>query len=426
LDLEHTGEGAIVYFLTLACALSAVHGLVDFTVRRLQRHGQLVSQLAAEHRARERELQLAAQLEEAQRLEALGRLAGGIAHDFNNLLTVLIGCAEVAETSLASNPSLATRSLRDLQVAAGRGASLTSQLLDFARRRPAQPRNVDLNPTIVSAAQLLEHLLEAEIELRVRTCAEPCVVHIDPSGLERVLLNLAVNARDAMPEGGTVTLALAVRERDGVEQVVLEVSDTGIGMASQDLAHIFEPFFTTKGSGRGTGLGLASVYGIVTQSQGQIEVDSSPGGGTTFRLRWPRVHESPEPSPAQVEVVGGRELLLLVDDNAEVRLVAFAHLSGAGYEVLSASSGEEALALLKEHEASVRMIVSDVSMPGMSGVELAGQVRVRHPKLPILLISGYSDELHGKSARLAHYLAKPFSGQQLLLAVRRALDGEST
>jgi signal transduction histidine kinase len=412
-------SSGLLYWVTLACAILGVHGLVDFTMERLTEHHAVVSRLTAEKRARERETQLAQQLEEAQRLEALGRLAGGVAHDFNNLLTVLLGCAELAEMHITKNPLLATRSLRDLQTTAERGASLTAQLLDFASRRPTSPRNVDLNDAVRSAAKLLERLLEASVELCVHTWNEPCVVHVDPGGLERLLLNLAINARDAMPQGGTLSMSLSTRRFGEEEHVLLEVADTGAGIASADLPHIFEPFFTTKARGKGTGLGLASVYGIVKQSQGQIEVESQPSQGTVFRVRWPRVLEAEAIEPRRLsDPGGGYERILLVDDDAEVRAVALAHLEGAGYTVLTAASGEEALEVLARN--SVQMLVSDVSMPGMSGVELARQVRARAPSVPILLISGYSDELDHED--LARFLAKPFSGQRLLAEVRSALD----
>ncbi|HEX5660679.1 MAG TPA: ATP-binding protein, partial [Polyangiales bacterium] len=425
------GSSGLLYWVKLACSLLGVHGLVDFTMERLTEHHAVVARLTAEKRARERELQLAQQLEEAQRLESLGRLAGGVAHDFNNLLTVLLGCAELAELNLAKNPLLAARSLRDMQTTAERGASLTAQLLDFASRRPTSPRNVDLNDAVRSAAKLLERLLEASVELRVHTWSAPCVVHVDPGGLERLLLNLAINASDAMPHGGTLSLSLSTRRFGDQEHVLLEVADTGAGIASADLPHIFEPFFTTKARGKGTGLGLASVYGIVKQSQGQIEVESQPSEGTVFRVRWPRALDAEVIEPSRLSDPGvGYERILLVDDDAEVRAVALAHLEAAGYTVLAATSGAEALEVLAKN--SVQMLVSDVSMPGMSGVELARKVRKIAPSMPILLISGYSDELveaGGFSARepndrndVARFLPKPFSGQRLLAEVRGALD----
>jgi signal transduction histidine kinase/CheY-like chemotaxis protein len=422
-------SSGLVYFVTFACAIAAVHGLVDFTVARLREHGGLITKLTAEKRTRERERQLITQLEEAQRLEALGRLAGGVAHDFNNLLTVLMGCAELAEMNLRKNAELAQRALHDLQSAAERGASLTAQLLDFASRRPASPRNVDLNNAVASAAKLLERLLEARVELRVNKSREACVVHVDPGGMERLLLNLAINARDAMPQGGVLSLTLSIQPGDarthGHEQVVLEVTDTGVGIADDDLAHIFEPFFTTKARGKGTGLGLASVYGIVKQGQGHIEVESQQNVGTTFRIRWPRVlGRASSLQEREAVATQGEELVLLVDDDSEVRSIALQQLESAGYQVLTAGSGEEALEVLARHRDEVRMLVSDVSMPGMSGVELARQVQSLEPSIPILLISGYSEELHHGNERHTRFLAKPFSGQRLLLEVRQSLDSK--
>jgi signal transduction histidine kinase len=421
IERQHVPElgSPLLYFVVLACAIGGVHGLVDFTMARLREHNAVVAALTAEKHARERELQLAQQLEEAQRLESLGRLAGGVAHDFNNLLTVLLGCSELAELNLSKNPLVAGRALRDMQTTAERGASLTAQLLDFASRRPTSPRHVDLNDAVRSAAKLLERLLEASVELRVELWREPCIVHIDPGGLERLLLNLAVNARDAMPQGGILRLSLSARKFGAEEHVLLEVADTGSGIESDDLPHIFEPFFTTKARGKGTGLGLASVYGIVKQSQGQIEVESERNVGTVFRVRWPRAESAEASGPNRLsDPGGGDEQILLVDDDAEVRAVSLAHLEGAGYSVLTAASGEEALNLLAHNR--VDMLVSDVSMPGMSGVELAQRVRAQTPSMPILLISGYSEET--STEQLARFLPKPFSGQRLLAEVRSALD----
>jgi signal transduction histidine kinase/CheY-like chemotaxis protein len=418
-----SADTPLLYFGMLACALGAVHGLVDFTVTRLREHSQVVTLLTAERHTRDREAQLAGQLEEAQRLEALGRLAGGIAHDFNNLLTVLLGCAELAELNLTSNATATRRALSNLQAAAERGSSLTAQLLDFASRRPARPENVDLNEAVKSSGLLLERLLEARVELRVQTNRESCVVHIDPGSLERLLLNLAINARDAMPNGGVLTISVSRIVSAAGEQVLLEVEDTGVGIAAKDLPHVFEPFFTTKLRGKGTGLGLASVYGIVKQSAGQLDLTSVEGVGTTFRMRWPRVEvQAPaladQTRPASV----GSELVLLVDDDVAVRDVALAQLRHAGYTVLTASSGGQALALLGEQRTAIRLVVSDISMPGMSGIELAEHIREQQPSLPILLMSGYSEEQHGALERRTRFLAKPFSGQRLLAMVRESLD----
>lgn len=421
----HSTTGALLYLATLACALAAVHGLVDFTVSRLREHSQVVTRLTVERRAREQEMLLASQLEEAQRLEALGRLAGSVAHDLNNLLTVLMGCAELAEANVERDPPAARRALSDLQTTAERGATLAAQLLEFASRRYTSPCDLDLNESLTGSVRLLERLLDANITLSFERSVEPCVVHIDPLALERLLLNLAMNARDAMPTGGELALSLSVEREGGTEYALLQVRDTGTGIAPDDLPRIFEPFFTTKSRGKGAGLGLASVYGIVKQSQGEITVESTEGVGTTFRLRFPRRQAAPSPRVRTPVPAGGQhELILLVDDDAEVRSVLLAHLEDAGYRALPASSAEEALALLARHGDAVRMLVSDVSMPGMSGVELARHVRRERGDLPILLISGYSEEPHGELQGIARFLGKPFAKTRLLEEVGRGLARE--
>jgi len=422
----HSTTSAFLYFATLACALTAVHGLVGFTVAGLLEHNQVVTRLTVEKRAREREMQLASQLEEAQRLEALGRLAGGVAHDINNVLTVLMGCAELADAAMEQNPESARRALADLQSAAERGGALTAQLLDFASRRFASPIELDLNEAVKSAGQLLERLLDASVTLQVRVADEPCFVRLDPGGLERILLNLAINARDAMADGGSLAISVSIEPRDGVEYGVLTVADSGVGVAPEHLPRIFEPFFTTKERGKGTGLGLASVYGIVKQSGGQIDVDSRLGVGTTFRMRFARLRAEERPSaPLEPAPRSGSGLVLLVDDDAEVRAILLAHLESSGYTVLAAAGGAEALALLARESGHVRLLLSDISMPGMSGVELARRVKQAHPALPILLISGYSEELQGDLQGCVRFLGKPFSRQTLLAEVRAALTSSS-
>ena len=401
-----------------------MHKLLDFTVERLREHSHAVSRLLAEKQTRERELEWTARLEESARLEALGRLAGGVAHDFNNLLTALIGCAELAEHKLITDPMAAARALRDVQTAAERGASLTAQLLDFASRRPAQPRNVDLNELVTAAGQLLNGLLKDSIELSIHKSSEPCCVCLDPGCLERVLLNLATNARDAMPNGGKLLISVSKIGTRGRAQ--LEVRDTGEGIAASDLAHIFEPFFTRKERGKGTGLGLASVYGIVKQSGGEIEAESTLGAGTCFRMQWPLVSAgAPATANERRTPVRGKETILLVDDDEAVRGVSLALLEEAGYSVLCAASGQEALALLAQSKHQPDLLLTDVSMPGMSGLELAQAVLAQAPHLPVLLISGYAEELaNGPAGAItdARFLAKPFSGARLAGEVRRAID----
>jgi two-component system, cell cycle sensor histidine kinase and response regulator CckA len=417
--------GRWLFFGIAGVVLVSVHTLLAYTVRQLVVHSRLLSALRVEKQALEREAAWAARLEEAQRLEALGRLAGGVAHDFNNLLTALIGCAEVAESCLESAPDVAASALRDLQRAAERGAGLTAQLLDAASRRPAQPRNVDLNDAVANTAQLLTRLLRDDVALRVTPSDGPLGVRIDPSSLERLLLNLSVNAADAMPSGGELSISVH-SEGPGLGRVVLEVIDTGKGIAPEDLAHIFEPFFTNKARGKGTGLGLASVYGIVKQSGGTIDVESKLGVGTRFRVAWPRV-DAPQPAPLAAAEVPARAqgTVLLVDDDETVRRVGEAHLRSAGYRVYCAESGARALALVEHEGQRFDALITDVSMPGMSGVELVERLRQAGHALPVLLVSGYADELQSGGSLGARgdvaFLAKPFSRDRLTAEVERLL-----
>ncbi len=412
----------LFFFGFAASVLVAVHELLSYTVAQLHAHGRLVSALLAERHRRERDAELAAQLEEAQRLEALGRLAGGVAHDVNNLLTAFIGSAELAEALLHRDPEAAERELRNIRTAAERGAGLTAQLLDFARRRTEEPREIDLSRAVEATAQLLPRLLPATVRLELALTREPAGVRLDPSSLERLLLNLCVNSIDAMPDGGTFTIS--VEAPAGSERVFLDVRDTGTGILPEDMPFIFEPFFTRKPRGKGTGLGLASVYGIVRQSDGEIVAESKPGEGTTFRLSWPRVALTAAPAePPSRETRAPEGTILVVDDDDAVRSVLEAHLRNAGYRVIPASSGAEALSVFER--ARPDLLLSDVSMAGMSGIELAKTVRARGSRIPVLLVSGYADELEPDTARAhldAEFLAKPFTGERLIHEVGAMLE----
>lgn len=268
----------------------------------------------------------------------------------------------------------------------------------------------------------MERLLRDNVTLRLELDSEPCGVRLDPSSLERLLLNLCVNAADAMPEGGTLTVSV----KAGAELVTLEVRDSGIGIAQEDLPHVFEPFFTRKVRGKGTGLGLSSVYGIVRQSHGQIDVESAPGRGACFRIRWPRVMLAPvEPESLVRARRRAQGTVLLVDDDDAVRTVSEDHLRRAGYDVTSLSSGDAALSMLAERGSEIDVLVTDVSMPGMSGLELARGARAQGSRIPILLISGYADELERGSGREgldASFLPKPFTGERLVAEVERLLE----
>jgi len=406
--------GRLWFFGIAASVLVAIHQLLTHAVSQLVDHNRLVGVLLTEKRNLEREAAWVAQLEEAQRLEALGRLAGGVAHDFNNLLTALIGCAELAELCLRSDPDAAQAALNDLQRAAERGSGLTAQLLDAACRRPAQPVALDVGKAVRETAQLLGHLLRDDIALKLAPSDVPLGIRIDPSGLERALLNLAVNAADAMPAGGELRIATSLSE--DAQRVELVVTDTGTGISPDDLPHIFEPFFTGKARGKGTGLGLASVYGIVKQSHGEVAVASSLGAGTSFRLSWPRVQLGP-PAPTRAPPpTPGAGSVLLVDDDDDVRKVCEAHLRAGGYRVTAVRSAEEALAQLAIMPPDA--LVTDVSMPGMPGVELVRRMRALGHVFPALVVSGYAEELTYERALSDQpgvaFLAKPFTRERFL------------
>ncbi|MHB1243617.1 MAG: hybrid sensor histidine kinase/response regulator, partial [Gaiellaceae bacterium] len=343
----------------------ALFGLVLLLAAR-QAHTQiaLLAQMAEQRRLQER-------LQQSEKLEAVGRLAGGVAHDFNNLLTAIDGYSDLALNQLA--PGHPARSdIEEVRRAAQRAAELTRQLLAFSRRQVLAPRVVDLNAVIADAARMLAKLAGEHVELRFTPDREPALVRVDPGQLEQVVTNLVVNARDAMPSGGTISIATASEPA----HVLLTVSDTGTGMSEETRAHAFEPFFTTKEVGKGTGLGLAVVHGIVVQSGGEISVSSRPGLGSSFELRFPAAAEAPaelrDSEAARPE--SGHETVLLVEDETAVRDLARRMLELAGYAVVSASSGEEAERLFGDL-GSVDVLVTDLVMPGMNGRELADRLR---------------------------------------------------
>ncbi len=346
---------------------------------------------------------LEAQLRQAAKMEAVGQLAGGIAHDFNNLLTAIIGYSEMVREGLgADDPN--QDDLGAVMSAAERAAELTRQLLAFSRRQVLHPRIVQPAELVAGVAAMLRRLLGEHIELVIRDTSDRGAVRIDPSQFEQIILNLAVNARDAMPEGGTLTIETANVELDAADaasyagatpgpQVMLTVSDTGHGMDAATLEHIYEPFFTTKECGKGTGLGLATVYGIVAQSGGSISVDSEPGDGTSFAIYLPRVDEevAPVTTPSAEALPIGTETILLVEDEAAVRTIAGRILTELGYTVLEASSGAEALALSATHAGGIDLLVTDVVMPGLQGHQVAAELRADHPNLRVLYVSGFTD-----------------------------------
>lgn len=378
------------------------------------------------------------QLRHTQKMESIGELAGGVAHDFNNWLTVILGCARMLEGDCTTPDSRSL--LDDIRHAGERAASLTRQLLAFSRKEVLEPRVLDLNAVVLDTEKMLVRLLGEDVD--VQTALSPSLpsIRVDPGHLVQILMNVAVNARDAMPTGGVLEIgtrevvldAAFVRRHIGFKPgryVRLTISDTGKGMSPEIRSRIFEPFFTTKGVGRGTGLGLAVVHGIVTQSGGYIDVASQAGEGTTFSFYFPAIE--PEAgvgsSDATSESMHGAETVLLVEDDASVRRVARRVLSSAGYRVFDAADGRNALLTLESLGGAVDLLVTDVVMPNMSGRILADQVRRRTPHVKVLFTSGYTDDAvlrHGVVHAEVSFLQKPYHVEDLLGAARRLLDKE--
>ena len=351
------------------------------------------------------------QLRQAQKMEAVGQLAGGIAHDFNNLLTVIAGYGEIAQRRIGAGPGASE--LGEIQRAAERASRLTRQLLAFARRQVLEPVLLDVNEVASGLVPMLSRLIGETIEIAMLAGDELPPVLADRAQLEQVVINLAINARDAMPGGGTLAIETGVAGG----HVRLAVSDTGTGIEPGVLEHIFEPFYTTKDVGLGTGLGLATVHGIVTQSGGRVEVSSDPGLGSTFTVLLPAAEGAPrEPERAEPPAIGGHETLLLCEDEDGVRKLLELVLTGAGYTVLSAAGPEQALALAASHELDA--LVTDIVMPGMSGLQLADRLA----PLRVLFISGYSSEAAGGLPAGSAFLEKPFDHGALLAEVRALLD----
>jgi PAS domain S-box-containing protein len=378
------------------------------------------------------------QLQQSRRMEAVGRLAGGIAHDFNNLLTIIKGYAEMALNRPGISPEY-TKDVQQIANAAERAATLIRQLLAFSRRQVLQPKSLDLNYIVESLDKLLNRLMGADIQMRTACSPNIGTVKADPAQIEQVIMNLVVNARDAMPTGGRLTIETANADldanyaRDHVTvkpgpYVMLAVSDTGIGMDSDTQAHIFEPFYTTKGSGRGTGLGLSTVYGIVKQSGGYIWVYSEPGKGTAFKVYLPRVEEPVSTPSVKVEESAhrkGTETILLVEDDGAVRELARTILVAQGYSVLVAESATHAEQLATNGLREIHLLLTDVVMPGVSGRELARRITANHSRTQVLFMSGYTDNViaHGGVLETGvAFLQKPFTPRALTSKVREVLD----
>ena len=378
------------------------------------------------------------QLRNAQQLEAIGRLAGGVAHDFNNILSIIMGHAELL---LASGVEERLRlGLEQMRRAGERAASLTQQLLAFSRKQVLQPRVLDLNETVADVQKMLSRVIGEDIELIARLHPSLKMVKADPSQIEQVLINLAVNARDAMPNGGKLAMETsnlelgedAARDTDLApgSYVMLRVSDTGNGMDAATLSHVFEPFFTTKAVGKGTGLGLSTVYGIVKQSGGSIQAESELGRGTLFRIHLPATDgESHKQAgrATQARVGGGAETILVAEDEPDLRELTRIFLESYGYKVLEAGSAEEAIRIAEEFGGPIHLLLTDVIMPGMSGRQLAEKIGCKSPNTKIVYMTGYTDDMivqHKVLEPGVQLLQKPFTKAELALKVRSTLDGE--
>jgi hemerythrin-like metal-binding protein len=386
-------------------------------------------------RSEEERGRLRAGLEQAARMSAIGQLAGGVAHDFNNLLTVVLSCVESLRIDAEAGAPAGLEDVDEIRGAAERARDLTRQLLTFARRQFVQPEVLDLNDVVRVSEKLLRRVLGEGVDLRVSLAPELWPARFDRGQMEQVVMNLAVNSRDAMSGKGTLTVEttnLAVHGGtvpDGA-YVALRVGDTGTGLSPEARAHLFEPFFTTKARGKGTGLGLATVYGIVKQSRGEIRVESEPGRGTVFEILLPRSLESPaEPHrPLPAVVTRGTETVLLVEDEERLRDLLARALRGAGYRVIVAGNGAETLELGAEAIDQTSILVTDLVMPVMDGRATASALRRRRPSLPVLFVSGYAEEgLHpGELDALTGFLPKPFTPGDLLARIRTMLDGAAT
>jgi PAS domain S-box-containing protein len=400
-----------------------------------------IQDITERKRAEEEMAALQEQLRQSQKMEAIGRLAGGIAHDFNNFLTVIKGYSQLSLLELKEDSPL-KGNIGEINRATDQSADLIRQLLAFSRRQVMEMRVLDLNILLQNLNKMLRRVIGEDIELVTLFAEDLGRVKTDPGQIEQVILNLAVNARDAMPSGGKLTIETANVELDGAyarrhvavtpgRYVMLAVSDTGVGMTPEVRDRVFEPFFTTKEEGKGTGLGLSTVYGIVKQSEGNIWIYSEPGHGTTFKIYLPQVEELWEEVKEKVvekELPRGSETVLVVEDEQEVRKLAVRVLKMQGYKVLEASQGDDALRLCEEHNRPIQLMVTDVVMPGMDGRELTNRLMLLHPEIRVLYMSGYTDNIivhHGILERGINYIQKPFTVGALAGKVREVLDNKN-
>ncbi len=417
----------------LAYAKDRSEFVMSWKVQPLRGDDGEVTHVVAIQRDVTEQRRLEDQLRQSQKMEALGRLAGGVAHDFNNLLTAIIGYSQQLLSGLGPDDS-EREAVEQIDNATRRAAKLTGQLLAFSRRQVLKFTVLDLNEVIVGIGLMLRRLIGEDIELVTRLCPDPALVKADPGQLEQVLLNLAINARDAMPEGGRLVLETAnvevgqgqAHEPDNEpgEYVRMMVRDSGQGMDDEVQAKIFEPFFTTKNPDEGTGLGLATVYGIVKQSGGFIVVQSAARQGTTFEVYLPRADHPPLPAvessrPPAVE--RGSECVLLAEDDDGVRRLVAAVLEERGYKVLTAASGREALAIAADPAIQIDLLISDIVMPDIQGPELDRRMIAHHPEMRTLFMSGYADD-RGNIGADVPFLQKPFSPDTFERKVRETLD----
>ena len=409
---------------------------VDMLMHRIHYGGRKAMLVAAQDATRRHHLE--EQLRQAQKMEAVGMLAGGIAHDFNNLLTIINGYSQMVLSSLPEGDDN-RNSVEQIMKAGERAAELTHQLLTFSRRQVVRPKVLDLNTVVAATAVMLRRLIGEHIELRIVAGPELGKIHADAGQLHQVILNLAVNSRDAMPNGGTLILEtqnVELREtyvgqsatlRPG-RYVMLAVTDSGSGMDEQTRSHLFEPFFTTKAQGHGTGLGLSTVYGIVKQSNCEIVIYSEPGQGTCIKIYFPAVAEEPVADTAEVlrsQVLSGTETILLVEDEEAVRKLVRRTLEEQGYRLLVAASGTEALEIVGRYGGRIHLLITDVVMPQMGGRQLAERLTALRPQIHVLFVSGYTENSILRSGNLLEgeaFLQKPFTPLALARRVRELLD----
>ena len=399
-------------------------------------HGEILGFFGSIEDITERK-RLEEQLRQSQKMEAVGVLAGGVAHDFNNLLTVINGYSRLVLDQLDPNDPL-RRNIEEVAHAGARAASLTQQLLAFSRKQMLQPKVLDLNASVAGLETMLRRLIEERIELRIDLDPRLARVKADPAQVEQIVMNLVVNARDAMPEGGRLTIETRnvrlnandfggqARVEPG-DYVMLAVSDTGRGMDAETKSRIFEPFFTTKGVGRGTGLGLSTTYGIVAQSGGHISVETEPGRGAKFKIYLPAIGEvaqAMQPASPTAEARAGTETVLLVEDEPALRRMVRQALSQRGYAVLEATDGENALQVSERHQGTIHLLLTDVVMPRLGGPELAERLMQRRPEMTVLYISGYAETdiaSQNLPGARAEFLQKPFATDDLLRRVGKLL-----